>query len=107
MPRARSAQEPCATTIGACPRPEEVPIRDWFREGSGPKRAGADRELRADGASVWRAARDGPDGAIIAIVREQVDLGIDMASDGESPREDYIHHRCRLAGIDFETSARA
>jgi 5-methyltetrahydropteroyltriglutamate--homocysteine methyltransferase len=47
------------------------------------------------------------DGAIIEIVREQVDLGIDMATDGEIPREDYIHHRCRLAGIDFETSARA
>ena len=37
-------------------------------------------------------------------VREQSDLGLDIITDGEIKRENYIHYHCRhLNGIDFNT----
>jgi 5-methyltetrahydropteroyltriglutamate--homocysteine methyltransferase len=89
------------------PKPEEVPIGDWFQEGSGtdpPEPAvGYAKRVRQYGgrpeAVLGRATSE--------VVREQVELGIEMATGGEIRREDYIHHRCRLAGIDFETSSQA
>ena len=36
------------------------------------------------------------------IVRLQVDCGVDIPSDGEMRRENYVHYHCRhLAGFDF------
>ena len=44
------------------------------------------------------------DRATIEVVREQVELGIDVPTDGEIRRENHIHYHCRhLHGIDFET----
>ena len=43
------------------------------------------------------------DRATIQVVREQVELGIDIPTDGEIRRENFVHYHCRhLAGIDFE-----
>ncbi len=92
------------TTIGAYPKPAEVPIRDWFQQDGGTDAAeptaGYALTLRQYGARLEPIF----DRATILVVREQADLGIDIPTDGEIRRENYIHYHCRhLEGIDFET----
>ena len=92
------------TTIGAYPKPAEVPIRDWFQMEGGPDTseptAGYAEMVRRYGARLEAIL----DRATIEVVREQVELGIDIPTDGEIRRENYIHYHCRhLRGIDFET----
>jgi 5-methyltetrahydropteroyltriglutamate--homocysteine methyltransferase len=91
------------TTIGAYPKPESVPIRDWFQHAEGTDTA----EPTAGYAETVR--QHGPrleailDRATVEVVGEQVELGIDIPTDGELRRENYIHYHCRhLVGIDFE-----
>jgi 5-methyltetrahydropteroyltriglutamate--homocysteine methyltransferase len=92
------------TTIGAYPKPEDVPIRDWFHKEGGTDTpeptAGYAETARRYGARLEAIL----DRATIDVVREQVELGIDTPTDGEIRRENYIHYHCRhLKGIDFET----
>jgi 5-methyltetrahydropteroyltriglutamate--homocysteine methyltransferase len=92
------------TTIGAYPKPEDVPIRDWFQMDGGTDTpeptAGYAETLRRYGARLETIL----DRATSEVVREQVELGIDIPTDGEIRRENYIHYHCRhLHGIDFET----
>lgn len=89
------------------PKPEEVPIRDWFQEDSGtdppePAVGYAQTVCQHGGRLEAVLGR-----ATIEVGREQVEPGIEMATGGEIRREHYIHHRWRLAGIGFETSGRA
>jgi 5-methyltetrahydropteroyltriglutamate--homocysteine methyltransferase len=91
------------TAIGAYPKPDEVPIKDWFQKDGGTDTAeptaGYAETVRRYGSSLEAIL----DRATVAIVREQVELGIDVPTDGELRRENYIHYHCRhLAGIDFE-----
>jgi 5-methyltetrahydropteroyltriglutamate--homocysteine methyltransferase len=91
------------TTIGAYPKPEDVPIRDWFHKKGGTDTpeptAGYAQTVRQYGARLEAIL----DRATIDVVREQVELGIDIPTDGEIRRENYIHYHCRhLKGIDFE-----
>jgi 5-methyltetrahydropteroyltriglutamate--homocysteine methyltransferase len=91
------------TTIGAYPKPADVPIKDWFQRedgtGTGEPTAGYAETLRRHGAGLDAVL----DRATVAAVREQDELGIDIPTDGEIRRENYIHYHCRhLAGIDFE-----
>ncbi len=89
------------TTIGAYPKPDYVPITDWFMEAStiakDPTRALDDYTKShgtPDEALLDKATRE--------VIREQVQLGIDIPSDGEVRRENYIHYHCRyLEGFDF------
>ncbi|MDH3231513.1 MAG: 5-methyltetrahydropteroyltriglutamate--homocysteine methyltransferase, partial [Alphaproteobacteria bacterium] len=92
------------TTIGAFPKPGYVPISDWFQGAAGPDtvdptsgyaaqmaRAGAEAE-----ALFARAAKE--------VIADQVAAGVDIPTDGEVRRENYIHYHCRhLDGIDFAT----
>jgi 5-methyltetrahydropteroyltriglutamate--homocysteine methyltransferase len=92
------------TTIGAYPKPPDVPIRDWFRREGGTDSAeptaGYAETVRQYGARLEAIL----DRATTLVVREQVELGIDIPTDGEIRRENYVHYHCRhLAGIDFET----
>lgn len=92
------------TTIGAYPKPAGVPIRDWFQKDGGTDAAeptaGYAETVRAYGERLEAIL----DRATTEVVREQVELGIDIPTDGEVRRENYIHYHCRhLAGIDFET----
>jgi len=90
------------TTIGAYPKPDYVTLPDWFRCG-GPNSTdptGAHTAyLREAGAEIEETL----DRATREAVRDQVDAGIDVPSDGEIRRDNYIHYHCRhLAGFDFE-----
>jgi len=91
------------TTIGAYPKPDNVPIRDWFNKDGGTD----DAEPTAGYAETLQQYGERIEGildqATIEVVREQDDLGIDIPTDGEVRRENYIHYHCRhLKGIDFE-----
>lgn len=91
------------TCIGAYPKPDYVELPDWFNIPAGPD--------TADPTKLWAQAMDamGPDAeAIISrgvreAIQDQVDAGIDIPTDGEIPRENYIHYHCRhIEGFDFQ-----
>jgi 5-methyltetrahydropteroyltriglutamate--homocysteine methyltransferase len=91
------------TTIGAYPKPEEAPIRDWFQKEGGTDTpeptAGYAETVRQHGERLQAIL----DRATIDVVREQVELGIDIPTDGEIRRENFVHYHCRhLLDIDFE-----
>ena len=91
------------TTIGAWPKPAYVRLPDWFTHPQGPE--------AADPTSGWvsaMAALGDEAEAIIArgvgeAIDDQVGAGIDIPTDGEVVRENYIHYHCRhLHGMSFE-----
>lgn len=95
------------TTIGAFPKPDFVALPDWFNSPGGP-----DTE---DPTESWEQAMRtlGPGAeALLArgvrqVVQDQLDAGIDIPTDGEVRRENYIHYHCRhLDGIDFRMLTR-
>ncbi len=90
------------TCIGAYPKPEHVKLPDWFNIPAGPD--------TVDPTKLWAAAMEamGPEaGTIIKngikeAVDDQIECGIDIPTDGEIVRENYIHYHCRhLNGFDF------
>ncbi len=91
-----------STTIGAYPKPDYTPITDWFQAGEGPDMhdpTGAYVEQLA-------VAGDASEALFVRATeeagRDQVAAGIDIPTDGEIRRENYIHYHCRhLDGIDF------
>ena len=97
------------TCIGAYPKPDYVPIIDWFELEDG---------LVAEGAEVTRRYTETMSNAgeetealfvkaTKAAIDDQVACGIDVPTDGEQRRENYIHYHCRhLTGIDFENLTR-
>lgn len=89
------------TTIGAYPKPDYVPTPDWFRTKNvslaDPTRA-YDEYLRSQPSDL--------EGLLVRgtheVVRDQVEAGIDVPTDGELRRENYIHYHCRhLDGFEF------
>jgi 5-methyltetrahydropteroyltriglutamate--homocysteine methyltransferase len=91
------------TTIGAYPKPDYIEVPDWFNITSGPDTA----EPTMGWAKAVEAMGDEAE-AIFArgvkeVIEDQVGAGIDIPTDGEVRRENYIHYHCRhLAGFDFE-----
>ena len=92
------------TCIGAYPKPVYVELPDWFKNPEGLD--------TADTTLLWQAALESMGGdaeAIISrgveeVIQDQVAAGIDVPTDGEVPRENYIHYHCRhIKGIDFGT----
>jgi len=88
------------TCIGAFPKPDYVPIKDWF------KVVHADENYTDDVVKSWtddpaheplfaRATREA--------IEVQIAAGIDIPTDGEQRRENYVHYQCRyMQGFDFE-----
>jgi len=96
------------TTIGAYPKPESVAVETWFGERTRRPSDGYEAALARMGAE----ADELMDAAVAEVIREQVAAGIDIPTDGEVRRDNYIHYHCRhLTGIDFgrltEKTARA
>jgi 5-methyltetrahydropteroyltriglutamate--homocysteine methyltransferase len=87
------------TTIGAYPKPESVAVETWFGERTRRPSDGYEAALARMGAE----ADELMDAAVAEVIREQVAAGIDIPTDGEVRRDNYIHYHCRhLTGIDFE-----
>ena len=91
------------TTIGAYPKPAGTPIPDWFEGGVAT--------YKDNPTGAWRSAIDamGADAETLiakatrAVITDQVQAGIDVPTDGEVRRDNYIYYHCRhLEGIDFE-----
>jgi len=91
------------TCIGAYPKPGYVKLPDWFNIPAGPDTAAP--------TEMWLEAINnlGPDAeriidrGIKEAIDDQVGAGIDIPTDGEIIRENYIHYHCRhLDGFDFD-----
>ena len=88
------------TTIGAYPKPDYIDLPDWFGnlDTSHPTRGWA-AAVSAMGDDFEAILTRGTHQA----VQDQVNAGIDIPTDGEIARENYIHYHCRqLSGIDFD-----
>ena len=90
------------TCIGAYPKPGYVKIGN-FSETAEQEQDGATRAFtytqddagQVPEALLKRATRE--------VIEDQVNCGIDIPTDGEQRRENYIHYHCRhLQGIDFQ-----
>ena len=93
------------TTIGSYPKPDYVPITDWFQQHDGLTEASGDVTRNAN----LLVAQDNAENedlyvrATGAAIKDQIEAGIDIPTDGEQRRENYIHYHCRhLNGFDFE-----
>jgi 5-methyltetrahydropteroyltriglutamate--homocysteine methyltransferase len=87
------------TTIGAYPKPDSVAIETWFGARTRRPSEGYDAALEVMG----EEAEGLLDQAVREVVREQVEAGVDIPTDGEVRRDNYVHYHCRhLSGIDFE-----
>lgn len=89
------------TTIGSFPKPDYVPVRDWFdasRDATGMNDPTVTLRYVEDPSHeplFVRAARE--------VIEIQTRAGIDIPTDGEVRRENYIHYHCRhLGGFDFD-----
>lgn len=93
------------TCLGAYPKPDWLPVLDWFQIDEGHTTAGSEvtrlySKAAADADEDFEKLLVKATGAAVA---DQVDCGIDIVTDGEQRRENYIHYHCRhLKGFDFE-----
>ena len=90
------------TTIGAFPKPDFVRLPDWFNDPAGPDTQSPTERwqgaLQALGAHADSILARG----VQQVVADQVRAGVEIPTDGELRRENYIHYHCRhLDGIDF------
>lgn len=90
------------TCIGAYPKPEFVKLPDWFNIPAGPDTADPTMQWVDAMAAMGEDASDIIDRGIREVINDQVEAGIDIPTDGEVIRENYIHYHCRhLDGFDF------
>jgi len=101
------------TTIGSYPKPDYVPLQDWYHakpEGDRGVHPTDPTRLYAEFEKA-RTERDDEllDRGTQEVVREQAELGIDVPTDGEVRRDHYVYYHLRaLSGFDFErTTERA
>ena len=94
-----------STCIGAYPKPDYVPIIDWFQQPGGL--AGSAGDITRQASEAIEAHNEESEALFViatkAAVGDQVTAGIDIPTDGEQRRENYIHYHCRhLNGFDFD-----
>ena len=92
------------TTIGAYPKPDCLPAFDWFQADDGPDTAHPTARYAAAIAEMGDAAEQLFERAAREVIADQTEAGIDVVTDGEVRRENYIYYHCRrLSGFNFET----
>ncbi len=88
------------TCIGAYPKPDYVAIGNWAETGAPDQ--GATRDFSYTQDSAAEVPEELLQRATSEAIADQLECGIDIPSDGEQRRENYIHYHCRhLQGIDF------
>ena len=91
------------TCIGAYPKPAYAPVVDWFSPEFGADTSRATALYKDLLNATGDAAEDLFISATQEVIQDQVKAGIDIPTDGEIRRENYIHYHCRhLTGIDFD-----
>jgi 5-methyltetrahydropteroyltriglutamate--homocysteine methyltransferase len=98
-----------STCIGAYPKPDYVPIIDWFEIKDGL--VGESGEVTRRYSKHMETANEETEALFVkatqAAIEDQIACGVDMPTDGEQRRENYIHYHCRhLTGIDFDNMTR-
>ena len=83
------------TTIGAYPKPDYVPTPDWFREG-GTGLSNPTEAYQKYLANLPYNIEKILDRGTQEVVNDQVNVGVDIPTDGEIRRENYIHCHCQL-----------
>ena len=93
------------TTIGAFPKPNYVPVRDWFdlaHQKGVMDSAETTRQYNLDIQKNKEIHEPLFLRATEEILGVQLRAGVSIPTDGEVRRENYIHYHCRhLAGFDF------
>ena len=96
------------TVIGSFPKPDYLPIRDWFDSARDRGTMNApDVTLDYSSWSSGSSLSDADEALFCRAAEEviglQVDAGVDVPTDGEVRRENYIHYHCRhVTGFDFK-----
>ena len=87
------------TCIGAYPKSDYVTLPDWFDDlDTANPTLGWAEAMKQMGEKAKKILERGTREAVL----DQVGVGIDIPTDGEIARENYIHYHCRhLNGIDF------
>lgn len=92
------------TVIGSFPKPAFLPIADWFD--SARQHGSMDSPDVTRSYSAFSASED--DEALFVraaaeVIGLQIAAGVDVPTDGEVRRENYIHYHCRhIGGFDFD-----
>jgi len=97
------------TCLGAYPKPDYVPLADWFQIEGGL--TGESVEVTRRATKLFENSGDEIEALFVRATRQaiedQIACGVDIPSDGEQRRENYIHYHCRhLEGFDFENLTR-
>lgn len=99
------------TVIGAYPKPQYLKITDWFNAIGGTDTSQPTSNYITEIENMGENSESIFLKATQEVINDQLECGIDIITDGEIRRENYIHYHCRhLSGIDFnlltEKSAR-
>ena len=90
------------TVIGAYPKPNYLKITDWFNAQGGTDTANPTKFYENEIKKMGSDAEEIFQKAAKEVIKDQLKCGIDIVTDGEIKRENYIHYHCRhLKGIDF------
>ncbi len=90
------------TVIGAFPKPDYLKITDWFNAEGGTDTNTPTKFYNSEILKMGIDAEKIILKATKEIIEDQEECGIDIITDGEVRRENYIHYHCRhLEGVDF------
>ena len=97
------------TVIGSFPKPEYLPIEDWFDAARNEGAMNSER-VTENFTKYQENTKESDEQLFIKAAEEvinlQINSGIDIPTDGEVRRENYVHYHCRyLAGFDFKNLA--
>ncbi len=89
------------TCIGAFPKPDYVTTGNWAE--TEQQEDGETRSFTYTNDGACNAPVDSLDRATTDAIVDQVNCGVDIPTDGEQRRENYIHYHCRhFHGMDFD-----
>ena len=90
------------TVIGAYPKPSYLKITDWFNASGGTDTEYPTKFYEEEIQKIGNDIENLFNKATREIIIDQEECGIDILTDGEVRRENYIHYHCRnLEGINF------
>jgi len=90
------------TVIGAYPKPPYIKITDWFNAIGGTDTSNPTKNYSREINQMGNEAEELFYRATKEIINDQIKCGIDIVTDGEVRRENYIHYHCRhIDGINF------
>ena len=90
------------TVIGAYPKPFFLKLPDWFKAEGGTDTLKPTVDYDNAIKKMGEKTESNFLKAVKEVIDDQIECGIDIITDGEVRRENYIHYHCRhLKGIDF------